>query len=223
MTHLVRLPEFGEDAASTAARGTAVSADESQSDSQDESRSDSSTDAIDGILQAGHFGGIAPAALAEEFGTPFYVYDLDMIGRRVDALRAVLPSRFRVAFAVKANPALAVVAHLSRSGVGADVASGGELETVLRAGFEPSTIAMTGPGKRDAELSAAVSAGIGVITVESAGELRRLESIAAAAGVRQRILLRLAVSEDARLETVRLIGGVEGKFGMPLGTLTACL
>src|SRR5664280_2876283 len=103
----------------------------------------------------------------------------------------------------------------------ADVASGGELETVLRAGFEPSTIAMTGPGKRDAELAAAVPAGIGVITVESFGELKRLETIAAAAGVRQRILLRLAVSEDARLETVRLIGGVEGKFGMPLGTLTA--
>jgi diaminopimelate decarboxylase len=162
---------------------------------------------------------MSPVALAEEYGTPFYVYDLDLIGRRVAALQAILPRGFRVAFAVKANPALAVVAHLRRCGVGADVASGGELETVLRAGFEPSAIAMTGPGKRNEELTAAVSAGIGVLTVESPGELRRLEAVAAAAGRRQPILLRLAVSEDARLETVRLIGGVEGKFGMPLDTL----
>jgi diaminopimelate decarboxylase len=175
--------------------------------------------AAGGILEAGRLAGLSPAALAEAFGTPFYVYDLDLIGHRVAALRDVLPRGFRVAFAVKANPALAVVAHLRRCGVGADVASGGELETVLRAGFEPSTIAMTGPGKRDEELAAAVSACIGVLTVESPGELRRLEAVAAAAGRRQPILLRLAVSEDARLETVRLIGGVEGKFGMPLDTL----
>jgi diaminopimelate decarboxylase len=175
---------------------------------------------IDGILNAGLLAGLSPASLAEEFGTPFFVYDLDVIGARVEALRAVLPRGFRVAFAVKANPSLAVVAHLRRCGVGADVASGGELETVLRAGFDPAAIAMTGPGKREQELAAAVDAGIGFITVESPGELRRLEAIAAKAGRRQPVLLRLAVSEDARLETVRIIGGVEGKFGMPLQTLT---
>jgi len=178
-----------------------------------------STGGIDGILKAGQLAGLSPAALAESFGTPFYVYDLDLIGRRVDALRGILPRGFRIAFAVKANPSLAVVAHLRRCGVGADVASGGELETVLRAGFDPSVITMTGPGKRDEELGAAVAAGIGVLTVESPGELRRLEAIAATAGRRQPILLRLAVSEDARLETVRLISGAEGKFGMPLETL----
>jgi diaminopimelate decarboxylase len=175
---------------------------------------------LDGILNAGLLAGMSPAALAEEFGTPFYVYDLDLIGRRVEALRAALPRGFRIAFAVKANPSLAVVAHLNRCGVGADVASGGELATVLRAGFEPQNIAMTGPGKRDEELAAAVAAEIGFITVESPGELRRLEAIAAAAGKRQPILLRLAVAEDAHLETVRIISGVEGKFGMPLHQLT---
>jgi diaminopimelate decarboxylase len=174
---------------------------------------------IDGILVAGMLAGTSPAALAETFGTPLFVYDLDLIGRRVEALRAVLPRGFRIAFAVKANPALAVVAHLRGCGVGADVASGGELETILRAGFDPTLVAMTGPGKRDEELAAAVEAGIGFITVESPGELRRLEAIAAAAGKRQPILLRLAVAEDARLETVRIIGGGEGKFGMPLSTL----
>jgi diaminopimelate decarboxylase len=174
---------------------------------------------IDGVLDAGLLAGLSPAALADEFGTPFYVYNLDMMGRRVDALRAVLPRGFRIAFAVKANPSLAVLAHLRRCGVGADVASGGELEAVLRAGFDPATVSMTGPGKLEQELAAAVGAGIGIITVESPGELLRLEAAAARAGRRQPIILRLAVSEDARLETVRILGGVEGKFGMPLRTL----
>ena len=73
-----------------------------------------STGGVDGILEAGRLAGLSPAALAESFGTPFYVYDLDLIGRRVDALREVLPRGFRVAFAVKATPSLAVVAHLRR-------------------------------------------------------------------------------------------------------------
>ena len=172
-----------------------------------------------GILQAGLLAGLSPERLAEEFGTPLYVYDLDLIGRRVDALRAVLPSRFRLAFAVKANPALALVVYLARHGVGADIASGGELETVLRAGFDPVDIAMTGPGKTEEELAAAVDAGLGAVTVESPGELHRLESIAARLGRRQQILLRLSVSEEAEFEQVRLIGGADGKFGMPLDDL----
>jgi diaminopimelate decarboxylase len=172
-----------------------------------------------GILRGGLLAGLSPERLASEFGTPLYVYDLDLIGRRVNSLRAVLPRRFRLAFAVKANPALAVVAHLARLGVGADIASGGELETVLRAGFAPVAVAMTGPGKTETELAAAVAAGLGAVTVESPGELRRLEAVAAGLGRRQPILLRLAVSEEAEFEQVRLIGGAGGKFGMPLDDL----
>jgi diaminopimelate decarboxylase len=174
---------------------------------------------IDDILQAGLLAGVSPDQLAADFGTPLYVYDLDLIGRRADALRAVLPPRFRLAFAVKANPALAVVAYLAHRGVGADIASGGELETVLRAGFGPVAIAMTGPGKTEEELAAAVAAGLGAVTVESPGELRRLEAIAARLGRRQPILLRLSVSEEAEFEQIRLIGGADGKFGMPLDDL----
>ena len=87
------------------------------------------------------------------------------------ALRAVLPPVVDLAYAVKANPALAVVAHLGRLGLGADVASAGELATALRAGIDPARIVMTGPGKRDEELRAAVAAGIRAVTVESPGEL----------------------------------------------------
>ena len=174
---------------------------------------------IDGLLRNGLLAGIPQLALATDFGTPLYVYDLDLVGRRIDALGAVLPFGFRLAFAVKSNPALGVLAHVAGCCIGADVASGGELEAALRAGFAPVTIAMTGPGKRDDELGAAVAAGIGAVTVESPGELGRLDAIAARLRRRQPILLRLAVADDARFERVRLIGGAHGKFGMPLPDL----
>jgi diaminopimelate decarboxylase len=167
------------------------------------------------ILRAGRLGGLAPEELAERFGTPLYVYDLAVIDRQVAALRAALPERGELAYAVKANPSLAVVAHLGRLGLGADVASAGELATALRAGIAPERIVMTGPGKRDIELASAVRVGIRAITVESLGELARLETIARAQDRRQPVMLRAAVSEAARLERVRLVGDDgAGKFGM---------
>jgi diaminopimelate decarboxylase len=167
------------------------------------------------ILRAGLLGGVEPETLAERFGTPQYVYDFDVIEWQASALRAVLPPAVEIAYAVKANPALAVVTHLGRLGLGADVASGGELAVAGRAGIRPDRTVMTGPGKRDDELHLAVAAGIRAVTVESPGELIRLEAIAAAAGRVQPVMLRAAVAEEVRLERVRLVGDDgAGKFGM---------
>lgn len=167
------------------------------------------------ILRSGRLGGLDPADLAARHGTPFYAYDLDVVGHQVEALRRRLPAAFDLAYAVKANPSAAVVRHLARLGLGADVASGGELRHVLRAGVDPVDVVVTGPGKRDAELAAAVEAGVRAVTVESVGELRRLAAIAEGLGRVQPILLRAAVSERARLERVRLVGDDgAGKFGM---------
>ena len=172
------------------------------------------------IARGGRLAGLDPAELAVRFGTPLYVYDLDVVERQLAALAAVLPPRVDLAYAVKANPALAVVAQLGRLGTGADVASGGELATVLRAGFRGDRIVMTGPGKRDDELAAAVAAGVRAVTVESPGELARLEDIARDAARIQPVLLRAAVGEHARLERVRLVGDDgAGKFGMDGGDL----
>jgi diaminopimelate decarboxylase len=172
------------------------------------------------ILRDGRLGGLTAEELADRFGTPLFVYDLDVIDRQVAALRAALPNNGELAYAVKANPALAVVAHLGRQGLGADVASGGELATALRAGIGSERIVMTGPGKRDVELASAVRVGVRAITVESPGELARLDAIAGAAGVRQPVMLRASVTADARLERVRLVGdGGAGKFGMDAADL----
>lgn len=172
------------------------------------------------ILRSGRLAGVDPRELAERFGTPLYVYDLDVIDRQVGALRAALPELAELAYAVKANPALAIVAHLGGLGLGADVASGGELATAVRAGIDPDRIVMTGPGKRDEELEAAVRIGIRAVTVESLGELGRLERVARDAGRRQPVMLRAAVGEGARLERVRLVGDDgAGKFGMDAADL----
>ena len=154
------------------------------------------------ILRAGRLAGADPTDLAERFGTPFYAYGLDVVSRQVESLRRALPPAVDLAYAVKANPSLAVVRHLIGLGLGADVASGGELRHVLRAGVEPDLVVVTGPGKRDEELAAAVEAGVRAVTVESVGELRRLARIAEGLGRRQRVLLRAAVTESARLERV---------------------
>jgi len=167
------------------------------------------------VLRGDRLGGLDAADLAVRFGTPLYVYDLDVIERQVEALRAALPTSVEIAYAVKANPALAIVAHLGSLGLGADVASGGELATARRAGIPADRIVVTGPGKRDAELHDAVAAGVRAITVESPGELGRLERIAADASRRVPILLRASVSTADGRERVRLVGDDgAGKFGM---------
>jgi diaminopimelate decarboxylase len=167
------------------------------------------------ILRAGRLGGVEPEAIAASHGTPVFVYDLEVVRRQVLSLREQLPASFDLAYAVKANPALGVVGWLASLGLGADVASGGELQAALRAGVPPGRIVFTGPGKRDEELHAAVAAGLRAVTVESPGELDRLEAIAGAAGRVTPVLLRLAAGEAARLERVRLVGDDgAGKFGM---------
>lgn len=149
-------------------------------------------------------------AIVEEHGTPAYVYDLDDIGERAATLRAALPGRVEIAFAVKANPSLAVLARLAEAGLGADVASAGEMAAARRAGFDRGIIIMTGPGKRDEELAGVAGAELRGVTVESLGELERLRAAASPAGTRVRVLLRSAGEERPG----NVIGSGAGRFGM---------
>jgi len=163
-------------------------------------------------VQGNRVAGIEAAELATRFGTPLYVYDFDVIAARVSALRAALPPSFELAYAAKANPALAVLDAMRHFGVGLDVASGGELLAADRAGFDLARVVFTGPGKTDAELTAAVGGNLRAITVESAGELARLECIAAEAGRRAPILLRVAIRGEG--EDTPILAGGWRKFGI---------
>jgi diaminopimelate decarboxylase len=173
-----------------------------------------------GILRHGRLGAHDPDELAERFGTPLFAYDLGVVTRQLDALRATMPPAFDIAYATKANPNLSILHHLAGLGVGADVASGGELRHALRAGFPADRIVITGPGKRDEELAAAVDAGVRAVTVESTEELGRLAAIAEARGRRQPVLLRAAVADVASRDRGRFLGDSgSGKFGMDAGDL----
>ncbi len=151
--------------------------------------------------------------LMARFGSPLYVYDAAVLRARAAALRAALPTVVDIAFATKANPSPAVLATLRGAGLGADVASGGELRAVIRAGFHPERVVFTGPGKTDAELEEALRVGVGALTIESLDELDVIISMATLAHRGQGLMLRLATAGDG--EGRPIIGGPGNvKFGL---------
>ena len=155
---------------------------------------------------------------AKRVGTPFYLYDFDVIEGRVRALSAALGPRFEIAYAVKANPSLGVLSFLSRFGLSSDVASRGELRAARRAGFSPAKVLSTGPAKSDADLEALVRARISQIHAEGEWELERLEEIAARARRRVRVGLRLNPPWGIAESRVIIGGPGARKFGFDLAS-----
>jgi len=153
---------------------------------------------------------------AARFGTPLYLYDFDVIERQIARLRRALGPRFELAYAVKANPSLAILSFLRRFGLSSDVASRGELLAVRRAGCPPSRILSTGPAKTDADLEALVKAGVSIIHAEGEWELERLEEIARRA--RRAVPVGLRLNPPWGIAEKRVIIGGPGakKFGFDL-------
>jgi diaminopimelate decarboxylase len=159
-----------------------------------------------------HIGGQPVSQLAQELGTPFYAYDADLIARRIAELRAVLPPRVQLHYAIKANPYPPLLQRMAGWVDGCDIASAGELDKALSAGFRPQTISFAGPGKRDSELSAALRAGI-CINIESNGELDRLVQLGQQQGIRPRIALRINPNFELKGSGMRMGGGAK-PFGI---------
>jgi diaminopimelate decarboxylase len=156
--------------------------------------------------------------LAEQFGTPLYVYSADAIRERLGMLQkefAAVPNT--LCYAVKANPSLAILKLLSELGCGFDIVSGGELERVRRAA--PSAlgrVVFSGVGKQVWEMDAALNAGILLFNVESEAELEVLAARATALGKTAKIALR--VNPDVFADTHPYIstGLREHKFGIAI-------
>jgi diaminopimelate decarboxylase len=160
--------------------------------------------------------GLDPETLVRDHGSPLFLYDLDVVAARVAMLRAALPDGVEVAYAVKANPSPAILRLLAGLGLGADIASGGELSAVTRTGFDPGRVVMTGPGKTDAEIAAAIRAGVRAITIESLEEVDVLLDMASLAGRHQGLMIRLAADETGRSTEGTPIISAAGaaKFGL---------
>ena len=166
--------------------------------------------------------GVALERIADEIGTPCFVYSRAAIERAWrDYDRALTGIPHEVCYAVKANSNLAVIDVLGRLGAGFDIVSGGELERVLAAGVPAGRIVFSGVGKSDAEMAAALEAGVGCFNVESAQELDRLASLAAAAGKRAPVSLRVNPDIDARTHPYITTGLHENKFGVPVEDVRA--
>jgi diaminopimelate decarboxylase len=161
-------------------------------------------------------GGLAADELAERFGTPLYVYDEDEIRRRARAYVAALesyPGPSRAVYACKANSTVGVIRVLADEGLGADVASAGELASALRAGVDPASIVVHGNNKSDADLASAVAARTGLVVVDHFGELEQLERIAAEAGRVQPVLVRVTPGIEADTHHKIVTGHDTSKFG----------
>jgi len=158
-------------------------------------------------------GGHRASALVAEAGrTPLFVYSREHLDTRVAALRAALPARVGVNFAVKANPHLAVIGHMAPLVDGFDIASAGELALCSAVGIDPRRISFAGPGKRDDELEAAIRAGV-TLNCESEGEGARALAIGERLGVRPRIAIRVNPSFVMTGSGMKMGGGAK-PFGV---------
>jgi len=163
-----------------------------------------------------HAEDVPLATIAEEAGTPVYVYSTATIERHARVFsEAVAPlGDVLVAFAVKANPNAAVLATLARMGLGADVVSGGELARALAAGVPARHIVFSGVGKTAQEMIQALDAGIGQFNVESEPEARLLSDVARQRGRTAQIAFRINPDVDAGTHAKISTGKSENKFGI---------
>lgn len=158
---------------------------------------------------------VALTELAQQFGTPLYVYSRATLERHWHAFdKSVGEHPHLVCYAVKANSNLGVLNALARLGSGFDIVSGGELERVIAAGGEPSKVVFSGVGKTEAEMKRALELGIKCFNVESEPELERLNKVAGELGKKAPISLRINPDVDANTHPYISTGLRDNKFGI---------
>ena len=158
------------------------------------------------------------SAIAEAVGTPVYVYSRATLERHATVFKAALAGleRTHVAFAIKANPNLAVLHVLANCGFGADVVSGGEIARALAAGIAASDIVFSGVGKTRTELKGALERGVGQFNIELEEEGVALSAIAVAMGKRATATLRVNPDVNAGTHAKISTGMKDNKFGVPI-------
>lgn len=162
----------------------------------------------DGVLA---IGGQRVDSLIEKAGsTPLFIYDFQMIERRISDLKCAMPQQLALHFAIKANPLPALVQRIARMVDGLDVASGGELNIALATGARH--ISFAGPGKTADELTAALEADV-ILNLESEGEFRRALAIAETLGKQPKFAVRVNPDFDLKGSGMRMGGGAK-PFGV---------
>ena len=166
-----------------------------------------------------HAESVALTHVAEQFGTPAYVYSRSALTAALQEFHDVLNAHpagagALVCFAVKANSNLAILNLFARLGAGFDIVSGGELQRVLAAGADPQKIVFSGVGKTAEEMRQALEAGIFCFNIESIPELDRLNDIAGELGKKAPVSLRVNPNVDPKTHPYISTGLKAAKFGV---------
>ena len=172
-----------------------------------------SASVVGGQLQ---IGGCGLLDLADEYGTPLFVYDEAHLRDRCREAVAVFGDG--VAYATKAFLCTEMARLVHSEGMHLDVATGGELHVALSAGVPADRLVLHGNNKSTAELTAALESGVGRIVVDSFDELDRLDELHAVLGVRPKVLLRLTPGIKAETHEFVATGHDDTKFGFTLST-----
>ncbi|WP_353141567.1 diaminopimelate decarboxylase [Acinetobacter pragensis] len=168
---------------------------------------------INGVLHAEQ---CSLQQLAEQYGTPLYVYSKNTFAKHyLDMDRAFSFIDHQICFAVKSNSNLAVLNVLAKLGAGFDIVTGGELARVLKAGGDASKIVFSGLGKTEEDIQKALEAGIACFNVESYAELGRIQNVAEKLGKQAPVSLRVNPDVDAKTHPYISTGLKENKFGIP--------
>ena len=165
-------------------------------------------------------GGRPVSHWVEQAGrTPLFVYSRDRIAQRFETLRAAMPDRLKINYAIKANSFDPLLAFVSTLADGLDIASGGELELVRATGFDLGRVSFAGPGKRDLELEAAIAAGV-TLNLESEAEADRALAIAERLGVTPRLAVRVNPDFELKGSGMKMGGGPK-PFGIDAARVPA--
>jgi diaminopimelate decarboxylase len=162
--------------------------------------------------------GVPLAHIAEAVGTPVYVYSSATLERHYAVLRDALTGAGvkdpLIAYALKANPNVAVIRTLARLGAGADTVSEGEIRRALAAGVPPERIVFSGVGKSEAEIAFALEVGVAEINVESEPELDLIDAVGRSMGKRAAAAIRVNPDVEAGGHAKISTGKAENKFGV---------
>lgn len=158
---------------------------------------------------------ISVQQLAQQFGTPLYIYSRATLERHWHAFDSALQGHpHLICFAVKSNPNIALLNLLAKLGSGFDIVSQGELERVLAAGGEANKVVFSGVAKSHTEIERALEVGIRCFNVESEAELLRINQVAEKLGKKAPISLRVNPDVDAKTHPYISTGLKKNKFGV---------
>jgi diaminopimelate decarboxylase len=164
-------------------------------------------------------GGRSVDSLVEEAGdTPLFVYDLDLIGARIERFRAAFPG-VELHYAIKANSYAPLLSYVGSRVDGLDVASAGEMRLAIASGADAGLVSFAGPGKREKELAEAIEAGV-TINAESEGEVERALAIGKRRGMRAKLAVRVNPDFEIKGSGMRMGGGAK-PFGVDAARVPA--